>query len=254
LIRPIGGASVDLVYLRLQEGSFSDHDSSADFTALDFSSPEGSLGSLDLLAVHNRVGRSLDTHRTTIGPTWRKRSGYFSFRLQGMMQFGEESGYDFSSHMLAARGTLHLLGDKAKLTLWYDKLSGDSDQSDGTADSFSTLFGARHRYYGRSDYFRNIPEDTGGLGLRDRALKLKYRPNDLLSMSLDVHSFRTDEQGDLSSRNLAEEIDLWIEYRFRDTLDLEVGYSLTRARTAMEELGRLSGTGNMAYLMTSLLF
>ncbi|MBT8396763.1 MAG: alginate export family protein [Gemmatimonadetes bacterium] len=253
-LRPMGEASVELVYLRLQEGSSSGHDTSADFTALAFSSSQGSLGSVDFLAVHDRTGGSPETSRTTIGPTWWKRSGIVSFRFQAMKQFGEAAGRDISATMLAGRATLHWLDDRARLTLWYDRLSGDSDPTDNTSRSFSTLFGARHRYYGRSDFFLDIPEDTGGLGLRDRALKMEYYPTDLLSVYLDFHSFRTDEQGALSDRNLAEEIDLWVQYRFRDTLDLEVGYSFTRAGAAMEELGRLDGTANLAYFMTSLRF
>jgi hypothetical protein len=73
-------------------------------------------------------------------------------------------------------------------------------------------------------------------------------------LNLDLHSFLTAEEGTLSSQRLAEEADLWIRYRFREALFLEVGYSLTWAGAAMEELGRLEGTGNVGYFMTSLQF
>jgi hypothetical protein len=252
--RPMGGARVELVYLRLREGSTPIHAYSADFTAVWLTVPGENLGSLELLAVHNRSGASEEAHRTTLGPTWKKRSGNLSFRVQGMWQFGEETGQNVSAYMLAARGSIHLLEEKGTLTLWYDHLSGDSDAADGKADAFSTLFGGRHRYYGRADYFLSIPVDTGGLGLIDRALKLEYHPTTLLSVNLDLHSFRTEEKGELSNQELAEEVDLWVRYRFREALDLEVGYALTWAGTAMEELGRLEGTGNVAYLMTSLRF
>ncbi len=85
-------------------------------------------------------------------------------------------------------------------------------------------------------------------------MKLAITPNPLLSLNLDLHTFRTAETGPFSSRHLAEEADLWIQYRFREALRLEVGYSLTWAGTAMEELGRLEGTGNVGYLMTSMRF
>ena len=178
----------------------------------------------------------------------------FSFRVQGMVQFGEREGLDLSAYMIAARASLTMLEGRGTVSLWYDHLSGDDDPTDGEIQAFSTLFGARHRYYGRSDYFLDIPNDTGGLGLRDAALKLAYHPNSLLSVNLDIHSFHTAEKGDLSSQHLAEEADLWIKYRFREALALEVGYSLTAARTAMEELGRLEGTANVGYFMTSLAF
>ena len=67
-------------------------------------------------------------------------------------------------------------------------------------------------------------------------------------------AFSTAEEGDLSSRNLGQEMDFWARYRFRDVLNLEAGYSITWAGDAMEELGRLEGTGNVAYFMSSFRF
>jgi hypothetical protein len=171
-----------------------------------------------------------------------------------MYQFGRRMGEDVSAYMLAAQSTLGVLEGRGTLTLWYDHLSGDPDPDDDQGGAFSTLFGARHRYYGRADYFLNIPEDTGGLGLRDAALKLALTASPLLTLNLDLHTFFTAEKGALSSQHLAEEADLWVRYRFRRALALEFGYSLTWAGTAMEELGRLEGTGNVGYLMTSLRF
>jgi hypothetical protein len=60
--------------------------------------------------------------------------------------------------------------------------------------------------------------------------------------------------GALASRHLGEEVDLWASYLFREALEIEGGFSVIWAGTAMEELGRLEGTGTMAYLMTSLRF
>lgn len=258
-IRPEGDASLNLVYLRLQEGSSPPHDHSADFMAAWLALPAGSLGSVDLLAIHDRSGEPDGNRQSTVGSIWKKRSGDLSFRVQGMYQFGERgeadvTGHQVSAYMVAAQGSLSVLDGKGTVTLWYDHLSGDRDLGDDDVGAFSTLFGARHRYYGRADYFLNIPEDTGGLGLRDAALKLALAPNPLLSLNLDLHTFRTAETGPLSSRHLAEEADLWIQYRFREALRLEVGYSLTWAGTAMEELGRLEGTGNVGYFMTSMRF
>jgi len=253
-IRPLGESRLDLVYLRLREGSSSSHDHSADFLAAWLALPVEGLGSVDLLAIHDRSGEPDGTGQSTVGSIWKKNSGPLSFRAQGMYQFGKRAGIDVSAYMLAAQGTLAVLDGKGTLTLWYDHLSGDRDPDDDELGAFSTLFGARHRYYGRADYFLNIPHDTGGLGLQDAALKLVFTPSPLLSLNLDLHCFLTAEEGTLSSRHLAEEADLWIRYRFREALALEVGYSLTWAGTAMEELDRLEGTGNVGYFMTSLQF
>ena len=257
-IRPFETGHVNLLYLRIQEGTSLDHEFSADFTAAWMSLGLGSSGSLDFLGIHDRTGEPDGTRQTTLGSTVKGGSGPLDFKLQGMYQFGERLGVDVSAHMVAASGSVEVMEGKGKVTLWYDHLSGDDDsgagQGDGELGSFSTLYGARHRFFGRGDYFLDIPRDTENLGLRDAALKLAYSPSPLLRLNLDIHAFSTAQQGALSSQTLAQEADFWAQYRFREALDLEAGYSITWAGDAMEELGRLEGTGNMAYLMTSFLF
>jgi hypothetical protein len=252
--RPMGEARLDLVYLKLAEGSSEYHDQSADMIAAWVALPLGGFGSVDLLGIHDRSGERDGNGQSTVGSIWKGRSRSLSFRAQGMYQFGKRGGADVSAYMLAAQGTLAVSQGKGTVTLWYDHLSGNRSSDSGEVGSFSTLFGARHRFYGRADYFLDIPGDTGGLGLRDAALKLALKPGPLLSLNLDLHTFSTVEEGTLSSRHLAEEADLWASYRFRGAMTLEAGYFLTWAGTAMEELGRLEGTGNVAYFMTSLRF
>ena len=253
-VRPMGGAHLDLVYLRLEEGSSPAHDQSADMTAGWLALPPGELGSLDFLGFHERSGDPDGTGQSTVGSIWKKGLGDISFRVQGMYQFGEREGMDVSAHMVAARSTLSVLDGDGSVTLWYDYLSGDPDPTDDENGAFSTLFGARHRYYGTADYFLDILKDTGGLGLQDAAVKFAFTPTPTLSLNLDFHSFLTAEEGALSSRHLAEEADFWIRHRFRGALALEVGSSLTWAGTAMEELGLLEGTGAAVYFMTSMKF
>ena len=252
--RPTRGARVDLAYLRLREGSSTSHEYSADMMAAWLALPVEGLGALDLLAIRDRTGESEGHGQSTAGSILKMTFGDLSFRLQGMYQFGERHGVDVSAYMLAARGSLAVLEEKGSVTFWYDHLSGDEDPADDEVQVFSTLFGSRHRYYGRADYFLNIPDDTRGLGLRDAAVKFAFTPSPLLSLNLDLHTFHTSEQGPFSSQHLAKEADLWIQYRFREALHLEVGYALTWAGTAMEEMGRLEGTGNTGYLMTSVRF
>ncbi|MGD2120671.1 MAG: alginate export family protein [Gemmatimonadota bacterium] len=252
--RFFGSGNLDVLYLRTREGSSDTHESSADFAAVFFQEPLGSQGSLRLLAIHDRSTEDSGTHQTTLGPTWTWGNGRLSLRAQGMLQFGERDGRDVSAHMLAASTGLQVLDGRGSVTLWYDRLSGDSDPENPDQEAFSTLFGARHRYYGRADYFLNIPEDTGDLGLEDAALKLAFRPHPRLGINLDLHRFRTTEAGEFPGRHLGEEVDLWISYLFRGALRLEAGYSVIRAGKALEELDRLEGTGNMAYLMSSLRF
>jgi hypothetical protein len=257
-MRPFERGQVDLVYLRLKEGTTLDHDFTADFTAAWMTFEVSSAGSLEILGIHDRAGEPNGTSQTTLGPTIKGGSGPLNFKLQGMYQFGERVGVDVSAHMVAFSGSLDVLDGRGRVTLWYDHLSGNKDPGEGSGDaelgSFTTLFGARHRFFGRGDYFLDIPRDTENLGLRDAALKLAFEPTPLFSLNLDVHAFSTAERGTLTSQTLAQEADIWIKYRFREALDLEAGYALTWAGQAMEELGRLEGAGNSVYLMSSFHF
>jgi hypothetical protein len=253
-IRPFEAGHVNVLYLRLQEGTAPDHEFSADFTAAWMSLGVGPNGSLDFLGIHDRTGEPNGTSQTTLGSTMKGGTGPFDFKLQGLYQFGEREGVDVSASMVAVSGSVDVLEGRGKVTLWFDHLSGDDDPGDGELGSFSTLYGARHRYYGRSDYFLDIPRDTENLGLRDAALKLAYSPTPLLRLNLDVHAFSTAQQGTLSSQTLGQEADFWGQYRFREAMDLEVGYSIIWAGDAMEELGRLTNTGNVAYFMSSFHF
>jgi hypothetical protein len=252
--REAGARELELLYLRVREGSSDVHDTSADFTAISFATPIRNLGSLQILAIHDRSTDEMETRQTTLGPTWKWEKAELALRAQGMLQFGERAGRDVSAHMLALSAGIQVLKGRGTLTFWYDRLSGDSDPTDSDDRAFSTLFGARHRYYGRGDYFLTIPEDTGYLGLQDAAVKLALRPDPRLRLNLDFHSFRTTEVGGLSSQTLGEEVDFWASYLFRDVLQLEAGFSVIWAGTAMEELGRLDGNGTTVYLMTSLRF
>jgi hypothetical protein len=253
-IRPLGGARLEMVYLRLQEASSPVHEEDSDLTAGWLVFPERSFGSLDFLILHDRVQGPEKTAQTTVGPIWKAQAGLLSLRVQGMLQLGRREGLDVSASMITLSGTVPVLDDRGSVTLWYDHLSGDGDDVDGELGSFSTLFGARHRFYGRGDYFTNIPVDTGNRGLRDAALKLSYAPDDLLALNMDLHAFRTANQGSLSSQRLGEEVDIWVQYQFRRFLAVELGGSLTWAGPAMEELELLEGTGTVGYVMTSLSF
>ena len=252
--RFLGPARLELVYLRLQEGSSAVHDVTADLSAAWLVLPAGAFGAVELLALHDRSGGQAGTGQSTAGAIWKLDRGRIGLVAQGMGQVGERQGRDVSAFMLAVQGRMEILEDRGSVTLWLDHLSGDEDPFDEEIQAFSTLFGARHRFYGRADYFRDIPEDTRGLGLQDLALKLALTPAPSVSVNLDLHAFRTARRGNLSSHRLAEEIDLWIRYRFREALNLETGYTLTFGGPAMEELDLLDGTGQVGYVMTSLRF
>lgn len=253
-IRPVGDSRIEVVYLKIVEGSSPSHDADADLTAVWYTAPLGSLGSVDFVGVHDRWTGTERTGQTTVGGIWKKDGEAISLRVQGLYQFGERQARDVRAFMLAGAAGVTVARGRGTVTLWYDYLSGDETQADDETGAFSTLFGARNRYYGRADYFTDIPVATHGLGLTDAALKLAFRPGGTLSVNLDLHEFRTAPRGSLRRSRLGEEADAWVRLRFRQYLSIQGGYSLTWAGPAMEALGLLEGTGHFGYLMTSLRF
>lgn len=245
---------LDVVFLKLQEGSAPAHDRDAEIMAGWFSTAIPNGGSADLFLVHDRASGPERTSQSTLGGTWKAETGPWSFRLQGMYQFGDREGLQVSAHLLAARAGVSVWDDRGTVTLWYDRLSGDDHPADAEVRVFSTPFGARNRFYGRADYFRDIPAETGGLGLHDAVLKLSFTPSPVADLYLDAHSFRSAAPGPSGSRRFGEEVDFWATYQARDHLTLRAGYSVTWAGPLLEELDRLSGIGNFGYFMTTVRF
>lgn len=252
--RPRGAGTVGLTYLQIRENSSPVHDDSQAFLAVSyaFDLREGEAG--EVYVVHDRDTEAAPNRQTSVAGIWRKEMGRLGLRLQGIYQTGEREGLDVEAYLLAASGTVEVLDGNGTITLWYDRLSGDDDPGDDVVKSFSTLFGARNRFYGRADYFVDIPRDTGGLGLQDAALKLGWIARADLSLNLDIHAFRTEVDGGLPSRRLGEEVDAWARYRAREYLTLQAGASVIRAGPAMEALQRLDGTGSFLYFMSSVSF
>lgn len=254
-LRPLGKGELDLTFLQIRESFLSlIHEYEEVLLAASYALPLGRGGTAQVYALHDRDTEQERTQQTSVAGIWRKEHGAFALRTQGIYQTGDRKGQEVKAYLLALSASVKLLEERASVTLWYDRLSGDEDPEDDVVRVFSTLFGARNRYYGKADYFLIIPLQTGGLGLQDAAVKLAYAPTSNLSLNLDLHSFRTSAIGELSSRRLGEEVDAWIRYPFRNHLTVRCGYSLTWAGAGMEELEILQGRGHFAYLMTSLKF
>ena len=88
---------------------------------------------------------------------------------------------------------------KPGLTVWYDYLSGttDDDQRGGSWNSFNTLWDTGHKFYGLQDVFLGVGAGgntgTQGLGLQDFALKGKVNPMPGWTLKADYHWFWTAE-------------------------------------------------------------
>jgi len=250
---PAEAFKLDVFAMKLQEASSGTYAFDGEFLGAYGTTDLGTAGSLDLYALLVRDSREEGTEEGTFGALWKGRAGPVDLRLEGSLQRGDRRGQDVSAYMLGARAGV-AVHEKATLTLWYDHLSGDDDPEAGEVGVFNTLFATNHAFYGYADYFLNIPEDTGGLGLRDLAVKLTLDPDPDTQLRVDLHAFSTAEEGELSTRRLANELDLTLTQRITPELSAMGGFSWVQALDGMEELDRLEENANWAYLMLNVVF
>lgn len=247
------GAKLDLFAMKLREEVAESQDWDSSFAGLNGTVPLGETGSVDLYGLLTTDSRDDHAGEITVGGLWRGKAGPIDFRFEGSLQTGERNGVDVSAHMFGARAGTRI-HEKADFTLWYDYLSGDDDPSDGETGVFNTLFATNHAFYGLADYFLNIPVHTGGLGLKDAALKSAFELSPRTGLKLDLHNFQTAQEGSLSTRSLANEADLTLTYRYSSALTVMGGYSFVQAKGGMKELGRLSENAQWTYLMLNAAF
>jgi len=209
---------------------------------------------VDLYVVFNRADNpagtaNTDTEQTTFGARWVGVGNGFVYRAEGSFQTGQRGGTDVSAYMFGGRVGYGFLDGDARLTLWYDYLSGDDDADDGELKVFDTLFATNHKFYGFADLFLNIPAHTAGQGLQDLALKFAVVPADDWRLGVDAHSFRLAKTGGFESGHLGEEVDLVATWTYSPNLTIQGGAAFVIQDDTWADIGRLSENMTWLYLM-----
>lgn len=153
--------------------------------------------------------------------------------------FGVRVGKSFNNVMM-----------KPSLTVWYDYLSGTSDQDarNNEYKSFNTLFDTGHKFYGLQDVFLGVGGNsttggTAGFGLQDAAIKAKISPMPGWTVKADYHWFYTAEgvagsnarsglAGD-NDNDLGTELDVTVVNKYNANTTVMVGYSNFSASSTM---------------------
>ncbi|MDH3224317.1 MAG: alginate export family protein [Gemmatimonadota bacterium] len=214
----------------------------------------GRRNALDLYVLYDREAGLQSTDRVTYGSRLTGDLKGWSYRGEFSLQDGDRRGSSVSAYMMGARVGTSFAGGRATVTLWFDLLSGDSDGGDGQTKVFDTLFATNHKFYGFADLFLDIPQHTGGLGLRDKAVKTGYRLTDALQVALDLHQFDLAEQGGFSTSSLGQELDLTLKYAHSSNLEFTAGHSLVWSTDPLRALGRTSGNLHFGYIMLDAFF
>ena len=190
----------------------------------------GQLFGLDYRGeVYYQFGRADGIANGTTGSPETDRQAYM---------FGVRVGKTFNNVMF-----------KPGVTLWYDYLSGttDEDQRNGDWNSFNTLFDTGHKFYGLQDVFLGVGNGnsagTRGLGLQDLAIKFKLNPMPGWTLKLAAHAFAVAESAQANtttagfgsvhtstSQNnngayLGNEFDLTLVNKYNANTNVMIGYS-----------------------------
>ncbi|MBT4141294.1 MAG: alginate export family protein [Candidatus Latescibacteria bacterium] len=245
MLKPQWG-KVDVLAIRLFDATAAGINTNAYLTGIYATTSSG----IDFYGIYNRASGSTDQY--TVGARWASTMGARPVRLEGSFQTGERGGSDVSAFMFGGRLGLPL--GKAKLTLWYDYLSGDDNATDGKTKVFDTLFATNHKFYGFADLFLNIPAHTKGLGLQDVAIKFAVPLNNGVKLGIDGHAFFLSKQGTASGKHLGEEIDVTLSYKYSTEVTFVGGASYVIAKQPLTDIGRLGDDMKFAYFMTNVAF
>ena len=248
-----GASNVTIVGYKIGEATAPTVSDNQDFFAVYATSKRAGPGGLDLYWLHQRGEGAIDTRQHTTGLRY-VLAGAVDARFEGALQRGRRTGDPVSAYMITAYAGHGFRDGRAHVTLWYDYLSGDDTPSDGRTEVFSTVYGTNHKSYGFADQFRNIPANTAGHGLQDRAVKLTLKPAGDVVLEVDAHSFAAAKRGTLSTAHFGDELDLTVAYACSESLSLMGGGSRVFQDRAMAEIGRLERDMTWAFVMLKAIF
>ncbi|MBT8488456.1 MAG: alginate export family protein [Gemmatimonadetes bacterium] len=209
-------------------------------------------GALDLFWLYDRISGAVESDEHFVGARY-AFGGDVAGRVEGTYALGTRDGVDVRAFLVGGRVGSAIADGRLTGTLWYDYLSGD-DPGTPDVEAFRTLYATNHKFYGFADLFLNIPVHTAGAGLQDLALKLLFRPTEVMQLNLDVHTFRAAKGGGLTDAHFGEEIDLTVRHRYSSHLSATFGLSHVLQGPGLAEIGRLSEDMTWIYVMLDAAF
>jgi len=197
-------------------------------------------------------------------------AGYTTVANRDAYMFGIRVGKSFSNVMW-----------KPKITLWYDYLSGNDDETmkEGDWGAFDTMYDTGHKFYGFMDFFTNrFGAGSNYMGLQDAAVKIVLKPRDKWTLKADLHNFhlahsvganpdmaiRTGLVGagawtagldygtaGSAGRNhgteIGSELDLTLIHAYNSNVKFNFGYSLMMAEALYHALDATGGAGGKGH-------
>ena len=162
-------------------------------------------------------------HTTGIYAEYNK-SG-LKFRGNAYYQYGKnKTGKNVSAFLIDADAGYKIGNLTSGIGLSF--LSGNKDPGGSTDKLFDVLYGARHRYFGHMDYFRNFAKHTKEGGLADIYVYLEYKFSKIISLANIGHYFQLAQTNANTpyDKNLGYENELMLKYKFSDWGSINSGY------------------------------
>jgi alginate export protein len=218
------------------------------------------IKSLNFLWINRDFGQSLkasfmhiasgvtktDTTNTLF---FRQTSGiYFQYKNKSLAikgdayyQYGKNKNGIHVSAFWADADISYALG-KLRPGVGLGFLSGNKEIGGETDHLFNVLYGARHRFFGHMDYFRDFSKQTQQGGLVDLYTYLAYNFSKTISLTNIGHYFQLAQSNTLTSndKNLGYENELMLKYKFKKWGSVKSGYVFFLPTDSFEKLQSVS--------------
>lgn len=199
---------------------------------------------------------ALQSHFWTVGGRLADNKGLVRWEVEAARQTGHDADGDISAWMLTAVAGLDFsqsLPFSPKVSVAYDRASGDGDDTDGKSRTFNQLFPLAHAYLGSMDLIarQNIEAFSA---------KLSAKPHERIATALTFHDFNLDKVTDalyngggtairrdatgVAGADVGQELDVTITYAPGRWYNLQLGYGRFWAGRFVKETGGIGVSGN----------
>jgi hypothetical protein len=272
------GMTYDAVLLKLKAAGWDIHLGSTWNSLTEASSdnfyPSNRIKNLNFLWSNHAFGENLKLSflHTAVGITetdttntlyYKHTTGFYStYKNKGLNLWGEayyqygktNAGMDVNAYLLAFDGSYK--AGKFTPGIGITILSGNSKTGteQTTENLFDIHYGARHRFYGFMDYFRNFPSNTKQGGLADYYFYLDYQFSKSVSVRNIGHYFQLAQTNPTTpnDKNLGYENDFVLKYKFSDWGTLESGYLFYLPTETLETMQGVDNAGFQQFLYIQL--
>lgn len=189
---------------------------------------------LSVFAFDELLSNMSGNNSMTSGFYSKGKFGSFIPELEAAYQFGNKKisnqNFDVAAYFVAFNASYKFdFALYPTLNAGVELVSGDNSATDKKYNSFNTLYGTKHGFFGYMDYFVNIPSDTKNLGLIDYHFKIISKPFDEINFYLAFHKFDSQKKyTTITSKKVNDfgfETDFVANYIFQKNLTFSFGLS-----------------------------